>query len=381
MRRLRLLCYLGSLHPGGAERQVLTLLQQLDRTRCEPFLMLAQHEGMLLSQVPTDVAVESCQVNTTGPRARWERIRRLIHALRRWQVDLVYSRTYLATLDAALACWWCRIPHIAVAVADPAVQFAMYAKRPQALWWWYSRWSYLSAAKVVTNSEGLQEQMRSYWKLPAARVCHWPNAYNFQELERLANEPLPIDPRSEHFRLLTVGRIDADKQHLVMLAAVENLVRSGRRGVTWWVVGTGPLADTLRCEVEKRQLSSHVVLLGAWANPYPFYRQAHVFVLPSRSEGFPNVLVEALALRVPVISTDCRFGPREILDDGRYGQLVPVGDVQALTQALCQAYDDLTPLRERMLAAQSSLRSRYDAQVVVPLWEQRFLQVLRESRS
>jgi glycosyltransferase involved in cell wall biosynthesis len=85
-------------------------------------------------------------------------------------------------------------------------------------------------------------------------------------------------------------------------------------------------------------------------NPYPYMAHARLLVLSSRWEGFANVLVEALACGTPVVSTDCRSGPREILDNGRFGQLVPVGDVESLAMAILktlQTIPDCALLKQR----------------------------------
>jgi glycosyltransferase involved in cell wall biosynthesis len=90
----------------------------------------------------------------------------------------------------------------------------------------------------------------------------------------------------------------------------------------------------LRRAIVARGLESSVELMGFVANPFECYRSADLVCLPSHSEGLPNVLIEALACRTPVVSTDCPSGPREILDGGRFGRLVPVGDVLAMADAI-----------------------------------------------
>ncbi len=84
-------------------------------------------------------------------------------------------------------------------------------------------------------------------------------------------------------------------------------------------------------------------LPGFRTNPYPFLARADLFVLSSRWEGSPNVLTEAMALGTPVVATDCPSGPHELLDGGRYGPLVPVGDTQALSRAIAETLDHPLP--------------------------------------
>ncbi|MFM1892265.1 MAG: hypothetical protein RLZ44_1342, partial [Pseudomonadota bacterium] len=91
------------------------------------------------------------------------------------------------------------------------------------------------------------------------------------------------------------------------------------------------------------EVADDVQLPGFAANPYAYLRRAALFALSSLWEGSPNVLTEALAVGTPVVATDCRSGPREILQGGRYGPLVPVGDVAALTRAMAETLDQPLP--------------------------------------
>jgi glycosyltransferase involved in cell wall biosynthesis len=100
------------------------------------------------------------------------------------------------------------------------------------------------------------------------------------------------------------------------------------------IIGDGEDGPALQRLAAELNVSSRVRFLGGLAEPYPFMARADALVLSSKFEGFAGVIVEALALGVPVIATDCRSGPREVLDGGRYGTLVPVGDADRLGQAL-----------------------------------------------
>ncbi|HET6423205.1 MAG TPA: glycosyltransferase, partial [Planctomycetaceae bacterium] len=269
-RRLRVLFYIGSMHAGGAERQVVEMLRHLNRERFEPMLALASREGSLLSEVPADVPLLAFADPDTGrqPWSRWgvgflRRSRWLSRLLRTQRCDVVYDRTYLATLDTAWACWSRGVPRISAAVADPRVQFEMYARRLPALRRRYGKWTYHTAAKVLANSAGLQQQMIDYWQLPPEQVLVQPNGLDFERIEQRSREQtIPKNPGE--IRLLTVGRIDEDKGHIDLLNALEELVRRrGHRELKWQILGVGPCMETLRQEVAAKGLTSHVEFVGA----------------------------------------------------------------------------------------------------------------------
>ena len=115
-------------------------------------------------------------------------------------------------------------------------------------------------------------------------------------------------------------------------------LRSTRRA-RLLILGEGPDRADLECLIEELGLSQDIEMPGHIDNPYPFFSRAHAFVLSSRWEGLPTVLIEALGCGARVIATECPSGPREILADGRYGRLVPVGDEAAMASALEAALD------------------------------------------
>ena len=103
------------------------------------------------------------------------------------------------------------------------------------------------------------------------------------------------------------------------------------------ILGTGELAEATAAVARAEGIAEKVLMPGATFDPTPYYRSADLFVLSSDREGFGNVVIEALACGLPVVSTDCRSGPSEILENGRYGRLVPVGDEIALAEAILES--------------------------------------------
>lgn len=388
--RTTVLFYIGSMEPGGAERQVLTILQHLDRSRFAPVLCLAHRRGVLLEQMPADVPIESFWDGFAGTArsklchllkvTRYVRCRWLAKCLRRHRADVIYDRTYLATLDAAAAAFLRPTPRISAAVGDPRMQFEVYARFPRRLWRWFSRRSYCTAAVVLANSEGLRKQLIDYWQLPEDQVRTQPNAYDFERIDALASAPVPT-PSSGRYRLLTVGRMDEDKGHADLLSAVEDLVKQrGQTDLLWQIIGTGPDEAKLKQAVAQRGLTANVEFLGIQPNPFPYYRSAELFCLPSRSEGLPNVLIEALACGTPVIAADCPSGPREILADGAYGQLVPVRNPTALAEAIARHRESPGVLQAAAKAGRQSVRQRYAVETVIARLESLIGEVVARSQ-
>ncbi len=154
------------------------------------------------------------------------------------------------------------------------------------------------------------------------------------ELRELVAEPLghPWFGPGQVPVVLGVGRLAPQKDFGMLVGAFARVIV--RHPCRLMILGDGPERASLEALVAERGLTGSVDLPGWISNPYPYMAHAGVFVLSSRWEGLPSVLIEALFCEVPVVATDCLSGPREILDGGRYGALVPVGDEEALAAAI-----------------------------------------------
>ena len=116
-----------------------------------------------------------------------------------------------------------------------------------------------------------------------------------------------IEIKKRRFTFVTVGRLDNGKNHRLIIEAMKSIEAD------LWIIGDGELREELLSYIKELNLNDKVYLLGKKENPFAFLAKADCFVFTSNHEGFPNVLVEALACSLPVISTDCKSGPREIL--------------------------------------------------------------------
>jgi glycosyltransferase involved in cell wall biosynthesis len=248
---------------------------------------------------------------------------------------------------ARIPAHWCRIANTLsaeVARLDPPK-----AERRMARY----RRTY-GAGPLIAVSRGVAEDLRGACGIDA-RVEEIPNPFDFSELKRLAAAPadLPSRPYIVH-----VGRFSGQKRHDVLLDAFAGLQGPER------LVLLAEADPGLERMIAERGLASRVEIAGFQQNPYPWIAAARLLVLCSDHEGLPNVLIEAIALGVPVVSTDCPSGPREILGAALPRQLVPTGDAAALADAIARSLAappdvsrvDLSAYgKERVLAAYERL--------------------------
>ncbi|RTK94624.1 MAG: glycosyltransferase [Neisseriaceae bacterium] len=155
--------------------------------------------------------------------------------------------------------------------------------------------------------------------------------------------------------IVTVCRLQEDQKDVTTLIKAFNQARlkycySGKLVI----VGDGGSRGELEKLTNDLNLNDHIVFMGSQQNPFKFMKHADAFVFSSKFEGFGNVIVEAMAVGVPIVATDCPVGPREILQDGDCGILVKVGDAEELARQINNVITD-TQLRQRLLS-KSSLR-------------------------
>ena len=209
---------------------------------------------------------------------------------------------------------------------------------------------YAEADAVVPVSEGIAEHLRQVAGLPDTVLRTIHNPVIDEQSRHRRDEPLthPWFAPGEPPVILNVGRLDRQKDQATLLRAFARL--RAKRPARLMILGEGGERARLEALAQELGIADDVALPGFVANPLPYMREAAVFALSSLYEGLPTVLIEALFCGCPVVSTDCVSGPREILEDGRYGHLVPVGDDAALAEALAAT---LTHPPDRQVLTQS----------------------------
>ena len=335
--RNRVALFLPSLRGGGAERAMLNLARGLADRGLAVDMVLARAEGAYLSTVPAPVSVVDL-----GASRVLASLPALVRYLRRER-----PQALLAALDHAnVVALWARAlagvhTRIVVSVQNNISWSTRYAPTLRArlapLW---LRPFYPWADVVVAVSQGAAEDLVRVAGLSRQQVCVICNPVVTPEIFSKAQEPVdhPWFAPGQPPVVLGAGRLTIQKDFPTLIRAFA-LVRAQRRA-RLMILGEGEERPKLEALVRELGLEEDMALPGFAGNLYAYMARAAVFVLSSRWEGFGNVLVEAMALGTPVVSTDCPSGPAEILERGKWGKLVPVGDIVALSAGVVAELDN-----------------------------------------
>ncbi len=329
------------MYGGGAERIVLALAGGVASRGIPVHLVLARQEGPYLSEVPASV-----QIVNLDTRRDLLALPALVRYLRR-----VRPRVLLSGLHTNLIALWARrlargSTRIIVCEHNTLSSRVHHFASDVRMRWMprFIRWFYPWADGIVAVSQGVADDLARETKIPRDHIRVIYNPIVTPELWAKARTPLehPWFGPGQPPVILAVGRLTAQKDFPSLIKAFAQVQKD--RSARLLILGEGEERQPLESLIDQLGLRGTVQLPGFIINPYPYMAQARAFVLSSSWEGLPGVLIEAMFCGTRLIATDCPSGPREILQDGRYGLLVPVGDVDALGRAIESALrGELTP--------------------------------------
>jgi glycosyltransferase involved in cell wall biosynthesis len=361
------LWFVSSLSAGGAERVIAELANAFaDRGHTVAVLTLAASET---DHYQLDTRVERIALNVIRDSfSLWQsvksNVRRIVmirKAIMGFAPDVVVSFIEQNNVRVLSAMLGSSIPIIVSERIDPR---------------WYPvgrvwdsarRLLYPFAQKVVVQTERVAQWARKVTR--PKRVVVIPNFVRDLPPLNLASAEIANNT------LLTVGRLDHQKGFDVLLRAffVSGLPALG---VNLVVLGQGPERQALQSLAVQLGIEEFVDMPGVVDNPEDWMVKATVYVQPSRYEGFPNALLEAMAMGCPVVATDCESGPREIIQHGENGLLVPVEDPEALAASLQMVFEDAA-LRTHLRTQAVRVREHFSKVAIVNLWERLIEDVLK----
>ena len=325
------------LESGGAERVAINLANAFVALGHSVDLVLLRSGGPLQIDAAPEVGI----VDLDTERARFA-VWGFRKFVRDRSPDVVLAINFEMNLVAAMSPMGKRQrPVLLLTVHAPVKSYLAGSKR---LWGcalqMLSRLAYRRAERVIAVSKGISDDLVKLRWVDPEKVVTIHNPVLPENVDALAS----IAPGHPWFGdrsvpvILSVGRLTRAKNFSLLIAAFALLRRN--RPARLAIAGEGECRNELEATIEAAGLSDSVQLLGHKQNPYPFYRAADLFVMSSDFEGFGNVLVEAMSVGTPVVSTDCPYGPAEILENGKWGRLVEPGNPAALASAMSEALDE-----------------------------------------
>lgn len=343
--------FMPSVHGGGAERAMLVFGGQLVQLGLEVDLVLANREGALSRLIPPSIQV----VDLKSPR-----MIRAIPGLTRYFRARRPAAIFSTITHANIAAVWAA-RHAQVSAPVIVRQSNAPISETKGSWGRFVTscvlpYVYGLADGVIAVSDGVRDELVLMNPKLKTTVKVLPTPILTNEILRQAEQ----EPRLPWFDdpstpvILSAGRLKTHKGMVEIVRAFARIRERTRAKLV--ILGEGDDRPRIEAEIERLGLHDEVALPGFIANPFPYMRRAQVFVLASVYEGLPNVLVQALALGTPVVATNCRSGPAEILEYGRWGRLVSVGSVPELAEAI-----ETSLSLPREVAGQQSVWARFGA--------------------
>lgn len=352
--------FVPDLSVGGAQRVTINLAEALHTSGFKVELLTADASGEFADEVSD--GIDMIELNNTIPvlgvlgvvPSLRNHLKRsgsavLISSLTRANVTAIIAQQFLSQQPLSIG-----IEHLNITNKDTTFRGNVTFKLAELL--------YPQLDAIVAVSEGVATSISNELKINRSDISVIPNIVITDEFRERATSAVDHPWANGEFELIvSLGRLSDQKDYPTLLKAFSKVENDDARLL---IIGEGELMDELVQLSYRLNIQDKVEFAGYVDNPYKYINAASLFVLSSKREGLPTVLIEALGCGCPIVSTDSPSGPREVLDYGRYGHLVPVGDPNRLAGAIdaeLSKTHDKTILLERA--------DYFSAKTVVPMFE------------
>ena len=308
VKRRRVLLMISSMRGGGSERQTLLLLKHLDRVRFEPHLFVLERAGDLLDQIPSDVPIHAFSDRNGSSsslyfpgRALREQSRYVEQIVSDQCIDVVYDRTFHSSMIAGDPCYRLGVPRVSTIVSPPEHALPLVESRFVRMKRWRLAKAYRRSKAVIAVSQLAASSAESYYGLPSDSVSVIPNPVDAAALHAEVGDAKKGD---DQHKLVCVGRMTEEKGHRDLIRAFQLLESTNDlpEQLSLHLIGDGPLRHDLQ-NMAKDLRNVQIVFSGTVPNASRQIASASGLILPSLFEGMPNVVLEAMALKTPVIAT------------------------------------------------------------------------------
>ena len=342
--------FIPNLTGGGAERFIVNLASEFSKRGFKVYLLTCSIKGPYASEVYQDV--ELIDLNTTRTLFA---LPKLAMFLRTFQPSVLVSTIYHANMVSILAGMVSRAKtkiivresNMHKTLKDSSSSYLAYK-----MTFFFLKFLYRRCHAIVAVSEAMKHELNQLISGISEKLHLVHNFIDVDEIDKLVKEDVDhpwLDKNSKIPVLLSVGRLSNQKNWPLLLKGFSELVKTKEMRLV--ILGEGPKRQEIESMLTELDIQDHVSLPGFKQNPFSWMQKSDGFVLSSDAEGFPNVLVQALYCECKIISSDCESGPREILEEGKWGHLFKVGDVDDLILKLEESLESppLLNLKERAI--------------------------------
>ncbi len=367
---MKILMFMSSGNVGGSERMSFTLLRHWKKqaqVRC-----VVGRSGPLID----DELVDDLDLLET--RRMRHAIGPLAKIIEEWKPDILFAAKPDASLALTLA--WClsgRQGQLVLRESNHRTAQGLSSWSPFML---ALGWAYRRADLMIAPSVGIREDLVLRYRITRKHLAVIHNPVDAERIHSLAEQESPVLEGASRnaFEIMALGRLVYQKGFDLLLEAIHQVLSQSPQSLFHvTIIGEGPERIGLQRQITQLGLKDVVRLVGVKENPYPYLKQADLFVLSSRWEGFPNALAEAMILGVPCVSTQCPSGPDEMIVSGINGYLVQPNQSEALAEGIRYALAHKDQCQSWGQMAAEAARSYY-AQAIAQNYLNLFAQQLGE---
>ncbi len=320
---------------GGVEKMMINLLEGLVDQKVKVDLLVIKDRAPHFARIPKGI-----NIIKLGPNSASFCKKPLIDYLKNAQPDVLLAAKHRAlklAIQAKRASGvTCQIVGQLHTHASESLKHKLWLKR--VIWFASMRRLYRHADKIISVSQGVADDIQGITQIKSEKLAVIYNPVVTNELKSLAEQPVDHPWFNDALPVIVAaGRFNKQKDFITLIKAFALLHK--KRSCRLIILGKGELQAEYQKLAQSLRVEKYINFPGFTLNPYTYMAHAQLFVLSSAWEGFGLVLAEAMALGTPVVSTNCRSGPSEILIDGRYGKLTEVGNAQALADAMATTLD------------------------------------------
>ena len=350
MGKTQVAFFINSMTGGGAEKVVKLLIQQLMKDK-ELDIILILLENKITYQLPKNIKIIHLFSHLDNYLQKFIGLLygsiKLKSITKRYKIQIIISSLERSNFVNVMT-KFLGSPHKAIISEHTNPEYT-YGSRTlkNSIVKLLIKLLYGKADRIIAVSNGVKKALIKVFKIDENKIQIIYNPCDINKIKKLSMEKVEYPWFSEKIPIIiTIGRLIESKGHGKLLQAFAKIKKQIPSKLV--IIGEGNLRKQLERLTVKFEVEKDIAFLGWQENPYKYISKSNIFVLSSNSESFGLVVVEAMVCGIPVVSFDCESGPREILDNGEYGILVPVGDIEGLSEAVINILKN-NDLREKII--------------------------------